>query len=431
MFEKEFVLEYFKQIQKKIKHERIVKRELDISLGRKPIAIIGPRRVGKTYLLLDIVRGNKDIIYFDLEHSALRNLDHRDVFEIISIFEEYFKVKINKVVLDEVQRIDNWETLIRSLIDTGYMVAISGSSSKLLGKEIATQLRGRAITHLLLPLSFREYLLFKDIHFGRHFSISDKTRAINQLEEFLKWGGYPEIVLYRERKENILKEYFETVLQKDFIERFEVVHTYVAKLIFEFVFQNFSKEISVNKIADFVASRLKKNGKNIVYDYVEKLPESFSVFFVEKFEKSIYKRKLGRKVYICDTGLSTVLQFETDIGKRMENTVFLELLRKTNKRPLLSIYYWKDYQQREVDFVVKEGAKVNQLIQVTYASGKDEIEKREIRALSRASDLLKCKKLLVITWDYENEEKIRNKIIKFTPLWKWLLRDTNFYSKKV
>ena len=105
----------------------------------------------------------------------------------------------------------------------------------------------------------------------------------------------------------------------------------------------------------------------------------------------------------------------------MENAVFLELLRKTNENPLIEIYYFKDYQQREVDFVIKEGLRVRQLIQVTYASSKDEIEQREIKSLIRAGDLLKCKNLLCITWDFEDKQKIKGKEIKFLPLWKWLL----------
>ena len=105
----------------------------------------------------------------------------------------------------------------------------------------------------------------------------------------------------------------------------------------------------------------------------------------------------------------------------MENAVFLELLRKTNKRPLIEIFYFKDYQQNEVDFVLKEGLKVKQLVQVTYASSKDEIEKREVKALLKASELLKCKDLFCITWDYEDELQAENKKIVFKPLWKWLL----------
>lgn len=422
MFDEAFVIEYFERLFERLRKEEIKERELKFSLRKgKATAIIGPRRVGKTYLLLKFLKENKNSIYFDMEHAAFKDLNPKDFFEIIPIFEERFKIRVENVLLDEIQRIDKWETLVRSLIDSDYKVLISGSSSKLLSKEIATQLRGRSLSYLLLPLNFREYLYFSNFKFRRRVSLSEKVKIINFLKKYLEWGAYPEVLLEEDRREKILKEYFETILQKDFIERFEVVNVEIAKLIFEFVFQNFSKELSINKIANFISSKMGKSVKNLVYDYVEKLSESFAVFFVEKFEKSVYKRKTSlKKVYICDTGLSNIIRFDKDIGKRMENTVFLELLRKTNEHPLMTIFFWKDYQGREVDFVIKEGAKIKQLIQVTHASARDEIEKREIRDLVKAGEELKCKNLFVVTWDYEGEEKIEEKKVKFIPLWKWL-----------
>jgi predicted AAA+ superfamily ATPase len=423
MFEKEFVLEYFKKLLDRIKKEKIISRELDIpTVTNKVVVVAGPRRSGKTFLLFSKLRENTNSLYVDLEHSAFRYITHKDFFEIISIFEEYFGIKVEKILIDEVQRIDEWERLVRSLLDS-YEMIISGSSSKLLPKEIAASLRGRSLTYLLLPLSFREYLNFKGIEVKSIVSLSEKIKMIKELEEFLDWGGYPEIVIDWDKKEKILREYFETIFQKDFVERFEIVNTQIARLIFEFIIKNFGGELSTHKIANFVSSMIGRNVKNIVYDYVEKLPETFSSFFVEKFEKSVHKRKsFAKKVYICDLGLTNLLIGEKNWGKRMENVVFLELLRKTNKRPLMEIYYWKDYQQHEIDFVVKERLEINQLIQVTYASSKDEIEKREIRALLKASELLNCKNLLIITWDYEDEIKVNNKTIKCLPLWKWLLQ---------
>ena len=423
MFEKEFVLEYFKKILDRIKKEKIISRELEVStIPNKVVVIAGPRRSGKTFLLFSKIKENGSSLYVDLEHSAFRYISHKDFFEIINIFGEYFGVDVKKIFIDEVQKVDEWERLVRSLLDN-YEIMISGSSSKLLPKEIATSLRGRSLTYLLLPLSFREYLNFKGVETRNIVSISEKVKLVKKLEEFLGWGGYPEIVIEWDKKEKILREYFETIFQKDFVERFEIVNVHVARLIFEFIIKNFAGEFSVNKIANFVSSMMGRNVKNMVYDYVEKLPETFTSFFVEKFERSVYKRKsFVKKIYICDLGLTNLLMEEKNVGKKMENAVFLELLRKTNKRPLIEIFYWKDYQENEVDFVIKEGLKVKQLIQVTYASSKDEVEKREIKALLKASELLKCKDLLIITWDYEDEIKVENKIIKFIPLWKWLLQ---------
>ncbi|MBS7614021.1 ATP-binding protein, partial [Candidatus Bathyarchaeota archaeon] len=159
-----------------------------------------------------------------------------------------------------------------------------------------------------------------------------------------------------------------------------------------------------------------------LYRYVENLEDTLFIFFLRRFSLKAHERETWpRRVYLADTGLTRVFRISPDYGRLMENTVFLHLLRETNKSPLLSFYYWKDNQQNEVDFLVKEGLKIKQLIQVTYASGRDEVDKREVKALLKASRELKCKNLQVITWDYEDEVEIENRKIIFTPLWRQLL----------
>jgi predicted AAA+ superfamily ATPase len=145
---------------------------------------------------------------------------------------------------------------------------------------------------------------------------------------------------------------------------------------------------------------------------------------LEKFSFGARERMVSPlKVYSIDTGISNAIgfRFMENFGKLMENLVAIELQRRF-RRPNFEIYYFKDYQQNEVDFVIKEGLKIKKLIQVTYASGKDEIEEREIKALIKASDLLKCEDLLIITWDYEDEIEVEGRKIIFKPLWKWLLQ---------
>ena len=126
-----------------------------------------------------------------------------------------------------------------------------------------------------------------------------------------------------------------------------------------------------------------------------------------------------KKIYAVDNGIINVLNERLEIGRLMENLVALQLVRQG-----IRLNYWREYGKqdgKEVDFVIRDGLNVKQLIQVTYASARDEVSEREVKALLKASKLLKCKNLLVITWDYEAVEDIKNKKIKFIPLWKWLL----------
>ncbi|MCD6093140.1 MAG: ATP-binding protein [Candidatus Aenigmarchaeota archaeon] len=420
MIEREMIIDYIKRE----KSFSGIKRESNIShIGGKITSIIGPRRSGKTFYLLYLLNSKyQKALYLNFELLFLKKLSANEFFEIMKLHEEIKGYTPKILLLDEIQEVKDWQTLLRTLLDYGYEIIVTGSSSKLLSKEIATQLRGRSISYLLLPFSFREFLKAKNFKSEKFLTFEEKGKTLRFLREYLDFGGFPEVVLSNNRfqKEKLLKTYFDEIFLKDFVERHEIKSIELGRLLFEFIFQNFSKEISIKNIQKYLEKRVPFSKKTI-YSYLENVVDTLSVFFLDRFSISVYVRKSWpKKIYIADTGSSIPLSFSGDIGKKMENTVFLELLRKTNDRPLMEIFYWKDYRGREVDFVVKEGLKVKQLIQVTYASGRDEIEKREIKSLLKASESLRCKNLLCITWDFEGVETIERKKIKFVPLWRWL-----------
>lgn len=400
----------------------LIERELFVKpIKGKAISIVGPRRAGKTFYFFQLMRKNKkNCLYLDFEDSALAEIRFDEILDVINLFTETTGQTPTDIFLDEVQKVDKWESMVRTLLNRDFNIFITGSSSKLLSKEIATQLRGRSLTYLLFGFSFREFLKARNFELKKVLSQLEKAKIKNLLKEYIELGSFPEVVL-KEEKEKILKEYYDAIFFRDFVERHELKSLEVARFIFSHVFQNFSQEISINKIFNLFKSKGVKIGKSTLYDYVEKLQDTLAVFFVKKYSEKISLRESWpKKIYICDTGISKVIRFSEDLGKLMENVVFIELMRKTNENPILEIFYFK-VDGSEVDFVLKEGLKVRQLIQVTYSSSKDEIEKREIKSLLKASELLKCKDLLVITWDYEDEIKIENRKIIFKPLWKWLL----------
>jgi len=422
MFDRRLVEDYFLKKAEEIKNEDIIERDIKIDIIKgKAISIVGPRRAGKTYLMKFISKQTQEYFFIDLEHIAFLKVEPEDVFKIISIYSEIFLKEPKILFLDEIQNLKNWESVVRSLIDSGYIPIISGSSSKLLSKEIATQLGGRSLTYYVFPFSFKEFLKLKGIEVRKYITLEEEGKIKGLLKNYILSTSYPEILITGNYK--LLSEYYNSIFYRDFVERFKLKSYEIARFIFNFFLQNFSSEISINKIVNFLKSQGLKFGKNTVYKYVEKLPETLNVFLVDKLEKGAYKSWV-KKAYICDLGLVNLVKVsEENLGRRMENLVFLELMRRKNIYPLLEIYYFKDYQQREVDFVIKEGLNIKQLIQVTYANSKDEIERREIKSLLKAYDLFKefNPELIIITWDYEDTLKIDNKEIKFIPLWKWLL----------
>jgi len=420
MYNKRLVKDYFIHEKENIQRLKIIDRELNINFAEgKATVIVGPRRAGKTFFLKSFALKQNAFFYIDFENIIFKKLSPLEIFEIISIYTETFGEKPSLLLLDEIQNLPEWQSVVRALLERNYNLLISGSSSKLLSMEIATQLRGRSLSYLLLPFSFREFLLLKKFEMKKHLTLEEEGKIKNLLIEYMEGSSYPEVLITG--NERILGEYYNTILYTDFVERFRLKSLDVARFVFNFFLFNFSNEFSINKIVNFLSSQGIKFGKETVYDYVEKLPETLNVFFIERYEKSAYKRKAWpRKCYICDWGLSRLLSFEKNYGKIMENIVFLEWERKTNENPFLDITYLK-LNNGEVDFVIREGLRIKQLVQVTYVHSKDELDKREIRSLLKVSEILECKDLLIITWDYEDVLKINNSEIKCIPLWKWLL----------
>jgi hypothetical protein len=171
-------------------------------------------------------------------------------------------------------------------------------------------------------------------------------------------------------------------------------------------------------------SQGRKASKDEVYLYCSLINDSLFAFYLPKFSWSIRKREMLNKVYLCDTGFSKLIEIGKETGRKMENMVFLELTRRLT--PITEIYFWKNIQQEEVDFIVKEGNKIINLIQVSENVADSKTKEREIRALIKAGKELKCSNLTVITKDYEAEETaewfgIKAKI-KYIPLWRWLLQ---------
>jgi predicted AAA+ superfamily ATPase len=401
-----------------------VSRELEVSRRKdRVISVIGPRRAGKTYYFYQLMGEDRaNSLYLNFEDTRLMDVTFKDIRDLIRIYIEVAGKAPRNIFFDEVQNVKNWELAIRELLDLQhYNMFVTGSSSKLLSREIATQLRGRTFSYLLLPFSFREFLRAKNV-FTEKMTMDEAAKIRGYLKEYLEFGGFPEVVFEEAEKERILKEYFEMILFRDIVERHKLKNISLARFLLSFLLQNFSKEISVNKVLKSLSSQ--RFGKNTLYSYIDKIQDSVALFVLNRFSLRVYQRESWpKKIYLCDTGLTKVVRFSEDIGKLMENCVFLELLRLTNKKPMLEIYYWKNHEGAEVDFLLKEGVEIKELIQVTYASGRDEIDEREVKSLLKASKETGCKNLRIITWNYEGIDKIDNRTIKFTPLWRWLIAE--------
>ena len=406
------------EIKEKLKGkivEREVSQKIKKYLEKRLIKVIsGVRRSGKSYLALLLLK-NKNFGYVNFDEKDLLKVKLDDILS--SVIEIYGRVKF--LLLDEIQNVKGWELWVNSLQRRGYNLIITGSNAKLLSKELATHLTGRYLEFETYPFSFREFLRFKKFGYENIYSKEVQGEMKKLLREYMKRGGFPEY-LVEELDEEYLRTLFNAIIYADVVKRWKIREPVKIWDLARYLLTIFSREYSATKLKNILGFK----STLTVLNYIKYLEEAFLIFTLERFSfKQKEFMKAPKKVYSVDTGLSNALSVKVseETGLMMENIVFLELKRR-GLRENKDIFYFKDYQGREADFVLKEGLKVRQLIQVTYANARDEIERREIKSLLKASELLKCKNLLCITWDYEEEQKIKGREIKFLPLWKWLLK---------
>lgn len=412
---------------------QLFKRELSVPVDTgKVITIIGLRRVGKTYYLFQTIRElmdqgleKKRLFYINFEDERISDISANDLTRIVEL---YYKINPDAETLylffDEIQLIDGWERFIRRLTEKkDARIFLTGSSSKLLSKEIATSLRGRTLSYNLFTLSFREFLHTSD--FTPDFPLIESERGAlrRYIDEYLQSGGFPELLRYdRMIRLRTLQEYVDLIIYRDLVERYGIEKISALKFMIKSLIRNFARELSVRKLHNYLQSAGVSLSKTKVYEYFSYLEDINFIFLLKKYGKGVRGVEGSiPKIYLIDLGFVTLHGLE-DMGRRIENVVAIELLRKKNYfNPLLEVFYWKDTSGREVDFVLAEGLEVTQLIQVCYDISDPYTKERELKSIARASKELDCSNLLVVTWDFEGEEEFKGCKVGFVPLWKWLL----------
>ncbi|MBN2014594.1 MAG: ATP-binding protein [Candidatus Altiarchaeota archaeon] len=415
-----------REIERKFKEEKILKREY-VNYTRKfleypnILAILGVRRGGKSIFSLllskQFERGKEKAAYINFDDERLIWAKTEDLNKILQVFYGlYGDVKL--IILDEVQNIEGWELFANRLRRTKKVI-ITGSNSRLLSGELATHLTGRYIDHLLYPFSFRETLDFKpDIGLTE-----DNAKIRKKLQEYIEGSGFPE---YRKFGSEIISRIYRDIISKDCINRYKIRDEETFRELANYLISNFSGEFTYSKLSRVFGIKDVHTTKN----YVSYIRDAFLIVVLERFSPKLKQQVIApKKVYAVDQGLCNFISFKLskNQGKIFENIVCIDLLREKSVNSHVGVYYWKDHQGREVDFVVKEKSKIKELIQVCYDIEDLETKEREINALIRAGEELRCNNLTVVTDDYEAEETTENqktkRKIRFIPLWRWLLRE--------
>ena len=405
--------------------EEYLKKIKTLAGSEQIIAIMGVRRSGKSTIMLQYIKqlidkkvDVKNILYVNFEDLRFEELNLRLLNDIYEAYIEHVQPDSKPYIfLDEIHKINNWEKFARTMHELKKAhVFVSGSNAKLLSGKLATVLTGRHLDLSVFPLEFKEFLLFNNLKIKGKLDLVSKRHKIKSfLTNYLEYGGFPLVVLKKTKKE-LLQTYFEDIINKDIVENHTIDNVSKMKSLAKFYITNSGRRISFNSISRFLGLSL-----DTIERYSYYLEEAYLIHFIKKFSYSVKEQeKTMAVVYTIDNGFRSLLgfSFSKDQGWRYQNLVANSLIKRHGKE---NIFYWMSTTKEEVDFVVKQGLKIKQLIQVSYNTEDHETKKRELKALAKASKELRCKDLMIITEDKEGEEKVDNNKIKYIPLWKWIL----------
>ncbi len=409
--------------------ERIYERDLQIYETKldKATILIGPRKAGKTYYTYNMIKKqkDKDWVFINFDDNLLSEITARDLSKILDYSKEFFSKEKLVFFFDELQNVKNWEPFIVGLLNEHYPVTITGSNSKLLSKEIATALRGKSLSYLLLPFSFFEYLKTRGITPEKNFEYGDTAFEIKkQFDEYAKYGGFPEVVLSTELalKNKIINNYFDSVLYKDLVERLALKNIRLVEVTMKYLLNLFGNTFSISAYERYLKSNKLPYSLEDIYHILAALEDVFMLCYVREYSKSFKKSEFSKsKIYLFDTGYIHFLTNEAeDFGRICENIVFIELFRREGNVENKSIFYYKSDNNLECDFVINKKGKISQAIQVCYKLD-EKTHDREINGLLGALNFFKLQGGLILTKDQTEELTVNGKKITIKPIWKWLL----------
>ncbi len=375
--------------------------------------ITGIRRCGKSTLMDKIRHSNPENHFFiNFDDNRLTGFTAEDFERMYESFYELYDTE-KTWYFDEIQSIEGWEMFIRRLHNQGHKVYITGSNAGILSAELGTKLTGRYLQSELFPFSFSEYIHFKGVFPGENDVYSSEKAIVLQklFREYLISGGFPEFLITGNVE--YLNNLYENVIYRDVITRYSIRNSKTLIELIHFLICNVAKETSYNSLKNIFGI----SNAITVKEYIGYFEDSYLLFSINKFDFSLKKQIANpKKIYSIDTGLanSVSFQFSENVGRQLENIVFLHLRRSTTE-----IYYHKG--NFECDFIVTQNKKVVQAFQVCQSLENDLVRNREMAGLIEAMSSYQLTEGLILTEDEEETITHIQGTVRLLPVWKWLL----------
>lgn len=366
----------------------------------KPIKlIVGPRRAGKSVLALQMLKGcNFAYLNFD-DTQLLSNFSEDAVKQALAeVYPGY-----DYLLLDEVQNLDGWCTWVQKLYRRGTNLIITGSNANMLSDDLAAQLTGRFVEIRLFPFSAKEHASYTG----------------GSLNGFMQYGGYPEVATTPAITQSYLYSLYDTIIVKDIVKRYKVRNVMDLYSIADWLLSNFTNPFSANSVAEDLDMR----SITTVQKFLGYLQNCYLFQYLPRFNNKLkLMKKADRKAYVIDNGfvLARAFTLSRNLGRLLENLVFMELQKKDYDLKTHELFYYRTRNDREVDFVCRKGNAIQELIQVCYDISGRTTRKRELDAIIEAAGELKNRNLTIITWDQEETVEQGGYTINIIPLRKWV-----------
>lgn len=427
--------------------EELVIRDLSLGKTSKPKigstakVIVGMRRSGKTFRVYQEILSLYEmgveasrICYFNFDDDRLRPYSSHLVSDVLEVFYEMHpqaRVEGAYVFFDEVQDVPEWDVTVRRILDTEKVsLYVTGSSSRMLSDDVATEFRGRSVSYELLPYSFREYLRQHGIETASEKSLSSKVLASSlkkSLRAYLVEGGFPAAQdLDDMERAQLLQGYAQLTVARDVVERFGFSNAAFARSIARSAITSSARDVSISRLGNKAKQSGYTSGRAAITELIDSFEDAHMVYQVYEFSYSAQKVRLGGlKLYAADPGLYWASSIASSDGLTFafETAVYLELRRRRSSGRLGDISMLKLPSGKEVDFVEGDATldEVSLLVQVCFDMSDAKTETREVSALEEAMERFGCTESLIITFDEERDVETASGVIKVRPAWKWLL----------
>jgi predicted AAA+ superfamily ATPase len=393
--------------------ERRSNQDMDLLLNSHLIKLItGPRRVGKSTQALLMLR-NRNFAYLNFDSQQLLDAWNADL--VMRMLDDVYP-GYEYLLLDEVQNLEAWDLWVSELYRLGKNLVITGSNAKMLSSEMATALTGKYLKVEMLPFSLEEFFDWNKLELSK-LNPEQQADASALMDDYLRNGGYPEVVASRQLTRTYLDTLFDSIVWKDVAKRHSVRNVTDLNDLALYLVSNFCNPVSANELTE----ELGFSSVNTTKKFMDYLHEPYLFYYLPRYNNKLkLMKKAPRKVYVVDNGFVAAKAFSLsdNLGRLLENQVFVELLRQgydTDK----TMFYYRSRNDKEVDFVLRKGAHIDRLVQVCYDMSNAKTEKREVDSLIECAEELNCSNLAIVT---NNEERIIEKDgyrIDVVPVAKW------------